>query len=298
LTLSVQKSTGRKLQWEDVRYFLALARDGTLSRAARRLQVEHSTVARRVETLESALRLRLFDRLPRGWQLTSEGENLAGFAEKMEAEAFSFERAAVGAGAVHGTVRLSIAPTLASLFLVPRIAAMRDRWQGIALEVAGEIRDVNLSRREADLAVRTRRPREPGLVVRSLAKIGYGLYARAGYTRRDEAQWEFLGFDETLRHVPHQRWLEQFAGTRSFALRSNDQIAIHGATRAGLGIACLPHYQVCQDPLLASIPSSTAAPPMEVWLVLHADVRRSPRVRTVADLVTEIFDGAADFFSG
>ncbi len=294
----VQKSTDRRLQWEDVRYFLALAREGSLSRAARRLQVEHSTVGRRVETLEFALGLRLFDRLPRGWPVTGEGENLAGFAEKMEAEAFSFQRAAVGAGAVRGTVRVSIAPTVASLFLVPRIAEMRERWSGIELEVAGEVRDVNLSRREADVAVRTRRPREPGLVVRSLGKIGYGLYAKAGYALRDEAQWEFLGFDESLRHIPHQRWLEQLAGTRPFALRSNDQIALHGAARAGLGICCLPHYQVSNDPLLAPVPSSTQAPPLEVWLVLHKDVRRSPRVRTVADLVTEIFVGAASFLAG
>jgi DNA-binding transcriptional LysR family regulator len=298
MTISVQKSPGQRLQWEDVRYFLALARDGSLSRAARRLQVEHSTVARRVEALELALGLRLFDRLPRGWQLSTEGETLAGLAEKMEEEAFSFERAAAGAGAVRGTVRVSIAPTLANLFLVPRIAAMRERWPGIALEVAGEVRDVNLSRREADVAIRIRRPRERGLVVRSLGKIGYGLYAEAGYALRDEAKWEFVGFDESLRHVLHQRWLEQLAGTRPFALRANDQMALHAAARTGLGIACLPHYQVSQDPLLAPVPSPTPAPPMEVWLVLHADVRRSPRVRTVADLVTEIFVGAADFLAG
>jgi DNA-binding transcriptional LysR family regulator len=294
----VQKSTDPKLHWEDVRYFLALARDASLSRAARRLRVEHSTVARRVESLELALGLRLFDRLPRGWQLTSEGENLAGFAEKMEQEAFSFERAAVGAGAARGTVRVSMPPTLANLFLVPRVAAVRDRWPGIALEVVGEVRDVNLSQREADLAIRTRRPREPGLVVRSLGKVGYGLYAKVGYAARDEANWEFLGFEANLRHLPQQRWLEQLAGARPFALRSNDQVALHGATRAGLGVSCLPHYQVCGDPLLAPIRSSTAAPLMELWLVQQSDVRRSPRVRTVADLLIEIFDGAVDVLRG
>jgi len=294
----VQKSTDQKLQWEDIRYFLALTRQGSLSGAARALAVEHSTVARRVETLEQALGLRLFDRLPRGWQLTAEGENMLGLAERMEEDVFAFERAAIGAGAVRGTVRISVPPSLGCLFLVPRIAAVRGQWPGISLEVMGEMREVNLSRREADLALRLGRPSEPGLVVRSLGKIGFGLYARAGYTARDEDKWEFIGFDESLSHVPQQKWLDQYAGKRPFALRSNDQIALHGAARSGLGIACLAHYQASNDAELIQVPVSTPVPSRDIWLVLHADVRRSPRVRAIADLITGIFTDAADFLAG
>lgn len=294
----MQKSTDAKLQWEDVRYFLALTRAGSLSGAARTLDVEHSTVARRVETLEQALGLRLFDRLPRGWRLTTEGENMVALAERMEDEAFAFERAAVGAGALGGTVRLSVPPSLASVFLVPRLAARRERWPGIALEVVGELREANLSRREADLALRLGRPRAQGLVVRSLGKIGFGLYARAGYAERAEADWEFIGFDDSLRHVPHQKWLEQLAGKRPFALRSNDLIALHGAARMGLGVACLPHYQVRDDAELVPVAAAGTPPARDVWLVLHADVRRSPRVRAIADLVSEIFVEEAAFLAG
>lgn len=290
----MQKSTEQKLQWEDIRYFLALTRQGSLSGAARALAVEHSTVARRVETLEQALGLRLFDRLPRGWQLTTEGEDMVGLAEQMEEDAFAFERTAIGAGALRGTVRISVPPSLASLFLVPRIAAVRERWSGISLEVIGELREVNLSRREADLALRLGRPSEPGLVVRALGKIGFGLYARAGYIAREENTWTFIGFDESLSHVPQQKWLDQYAANRPFSLRSNDQIALHSAARSGLGIACLPHYQARDDTELVQISTTTPVPSRDVWLVLHADVRRSPRVRAIADLITGIFTDASD----
>lgn len=295
----MQKSTDSKLQWEDVRYFLALTREGSLSGAARKLMVQHSTVARRVESLESALGLRLFDRLARGWQLTAEGEDMVGLAERMEVEAFAFERAAVGAGNQHGVVRVSLPPSLASLFVVPRIAARHADWAGITLELAGDLREVNLSRREADLAVRLGRPQDPGLVVRSLGKIGFGLYAHPDYTRAHaEHDWAFIGLDDSLRQLPQALWLERYAGERRFVLRSNDQIALHGAASAGLGIACLPHYQAGRDANLVRVPIAEPVPYREIWLVLHADVRRSPRVRVIADLITALCEDEAGFLAG
>ncbi|MCK9261124.1 MAG: LysR family transcriptional regulator [Azoarcus sp.] len=295
----MRKSTDQKLQWEDVRYFLALTREGSLSGAARKLVVEHSTVARRVESLEQAIGLRLFDRLPRGWQLTAEGEGLVGLAERMEDEAFAFERAAIGTGSLSGTVRVSLPPSLANVFLVPRIAARHADWSGITLELVGDLREVNLSRREADVAVRLGRPQDPGLVVRSLGKIGFGLYAHADYVRtHDERDWTFIGLDDSLRHLPHQIWLERYAGQRSFVLRSNDQIALLGAARAGLGVACLAHYLAESDTSLARVPTAEPVPAREIWLVLHADVRRSPRVRVIADLITSLCEESAGFLTG
>lgn len=294
----MHKSPDPTLPWDDVRYFLALTRTGSLSAAARLLAVEHSTVARRVESLERALGLRLFDRLPRGWQLTGEGEELLGLAERMEEHAFAFERAAVGAGKLHGIVRLSAPPGLSSAFLVPRIAALREQWPEITLEVIGETREVSLARREADLALRLGRPAEPELVIRSLGEVGMGLYARQDYAARNEAQWEFVGFEDSLRHVPYQQWLEHYAGTRHFALRSNDASAVYGAVRAGLGIGCLPHYQASREAELILLDTPEKPPARDVWLVLHADVRRSPRVRLIANLVTEIFECDAAFLAG
>lgn len=160
----------RGLQWDDIRYFLELARTGSLSGAARRLGVEHSTVARRVEALERSLGIRLFDRLPKAWSLTPEGETLVTQAGRLDNEALAFSRAALGVSSLQGTVRVSAPPVLAGHFLAPRLATTRARWQNIDLELIGESRDANLARGEADLAIRMSRPTAPGLAARCIGK--------------------------------------------------------------------------------------------------------------------------------
>src|SRR5687768_14038042 len=115
------------MDWQDVRYFLVLAQGGSLSSAARGLGVEHTTIARRVSALETALDVRLFDRLPRGWRLTEEGRELLPFAENLAASATSFERHALGASSVAGTVRVSAPPVLVTHFLVQRLAKLAQK---------------------------------------------------------------------------------------------------------------------------------------------------------------------------
>jgi len=299
----VQKQTDKAisataLQWDDVRHFIELARRGSLSAAARALKVEHSTVARRVEALEASLNLRLFDRLPRGWVLTPEGETLAAQGQRLEAEAQAFARAALGVSSVQGTVRLSAPPVMASHFLVPQLAAWRAQWPGIDLEIIGESREANLARGEADLALRLSRPTAPGLVARPLGELGYGLYARQGYAERPPEQWEFLGYAENLRQLPQQLWLETFAGERRFVLRSNDLAAMLQGARAGLGVTALPHFLACGDSQLARIPGPEYPDRRGLWLVMHPDVKRSPRVRLVADTLIALFESAHDLLAG
>lgn len=276
------------MQWDDIRYFLELARTGSLSGAARQLKVEHSTVARRVESLEQSLGIRLFDRLPKAWTLTAEGELLVAQARRLDDEAQAFSRAALGVSSLQGTVRVSAPPSLAGAFLVPRLAAVHDRWQNINLEVIGETREANLARGEADLAVRMSRPTAPGLSARCIGEIGYGLYAAHGYTRRPPEDWEFLGYDDSLVEVPQQRWLAQVAGPRRFVLRSNDLTALLNATRVGLGIAVLPHFLAAGDEALSFVPDPVCPTVRQMWLVMHPDVKRSPRVRLLADLLVEL----------
>ncbi|RKP59160.1 LysR family transcriptional regulator [Pararobbsia silviterrae] len=298
--MRVQKNTGSvpaegpRLQWDDVRYFLELARIGSLSGAARSLSVEHSTVARRVEALEQSLDVRLFDRLPKGWSLTAEGEALARQAARLDDEAQAFARAAVGVSSLKGTVRLSAPPVLASHLLVPGMAALRARWANVDLEVVGESRDANLARGEADLAIRLSRPTAPGLVARCIGKMGYGLYAAAGYADRPQSEWAFLGYDESLGQVPQQRWLNQIAGDRRFVFRSNDLAALLHAARAGLGVAALPGFLAAHDPALCLLSDHAGAAVRQIWLVMHPDVKRSPRVRLIADVLVELIGQTAE----
>ncbi len=282
------------LNWDDLRYFLAVVDTGSLTGAARKLRVEHTTVARRVDALEHSLGLRLFDRLPRQWQLTAEGENLVPGVRRLEDEALSLQRVAVGVAPLSGTVRISTPPVMASHLLVPQLAPLSTRLPGICLEVVGEVREANLSRREADIALRMSRPKASGLAARPLVEIGFALYASRDYLARHGTQhWTFVGYEESLLDMPQQQWLDKTAAGRPFAFRTNDLSALFQAVRAGLGVGVLPHFLARNDPVLALIPSPECPVTRTLWLVLHPDVRRSPRVRAVADGLVEIFSEEA-----
>ncbi len=289
--------TPRPLQWDDVRHFLALARLGSLSAAARQLAVEHSTVARRVDALEKSLAVRLFDRLAKGWALTAEGEALLARAARMDDEAQAFARAALEVASLQGVVRVSAPPAFTSHFLTPRLAARAQDWPQIDLELVGESRQANLVRGEADIALRMARPEAPGLAGRQLAELGYGLYASAGHLARPSAHWCFLGDDALLRS-PQQAWLDQVADGRRVVLRGNDLTTLLHAARAGLGVAALPHFLAADDPVLRLAPAPACPVRRPLWLVLHPDVRRSPRVRLVADVLTALIEDARQVLAG
>jgi DNA-binding transcriptional LysR family regulator len=288
----VQKSIGQSetgpLDWDDIRYFVELARQEKLSATARVLRVEHSTVARRIGMLEARLGVRLFDRMPKHWILTVEGEALLAQARRVEDEALAFARAGAGAATLRGVVRLSAPPVFASAFLVPRLGALRARWPGIALEIIGEIRQADLYRREADLALRMARPDQAGLAARPLAQTGYGLYAAPGWFERPAQEWEFIGNGDAMKESPQQKWLDKFAAGRHYAFWTNDAAALLAACRAGLGVTVLPHFLGRGDPLLVLHPEHRQVLSRPLWLAVHPDVRRSPRVTLVAELLAAV----------
>ena len=295
------------MSWDDLRYFLAVMRGGSLSAAARTLQVQHSTVARRIDALESALGIRLFDRLPRGWPPTDEGLHLAEHAARVEADVHAFARAAQGAAALDGVVRVSASPVFASHFLAPRLARAQRAWPALRIDLMGEMHAANLYAREADLAVRLSRPSEPGLAARRLGTMRFALCASPDWAAAPPNTWAFLGYDDALAQMPQQQWLERFAAGRRFAFIANDLAALHRACVAGAGVALLPRFLVdtsatdadagtpaSADPSLstaAALVELTSAPrcdvEREIWLVVHPDVRRSPRVQRVADAIAD-----------
>jgi DNA-binding transcriptional LysR family regulator len=295
---SVQKFTDQAMSWDDVRVFLVLARAGSLSEAARTLAVEHSTIARRVDALEQVLGVRLFDRMPRGWRLTAEGEALQAQAQRIEDEALAFERAASKVAPLSGAVRISAPPALAAAYLAPRLAEIRRALPGIALELSAQPQQASLARREADIALRLVRPNAQGLVLRALGEVGFGLYAAPAWLQLDEAQWQFTGYDESLSETPQQLWLEEFAGTRPFALRSNDLLAQREAARAGIGVALLPHVLAKGVRGLSRIAAHPVPVTRTLWLVMHPDLRRSPRVRATADQLIAITERDAALLRG
>ncbi|KWN16205.1 LysR family transcriptional regulator [Burkholderia territorii] len=300
------------MSWDDLRYFLAVMRGGSLSAAARALQVQHSTVARRIDALESALGIRLFDRLPRGWPPTDEGLHLAEHAARVEADVHAFARAAQGAAALDGVVRVSASPVFASHFLAPRLARALRAWPALRIDLMGEMQAANLYAREADLAVRLSRPSEPGLAARRLGTMRFALCASPDWAAAPPDTWAFLGYDDALAQMPQQQWLERFAAGRRFAFIANDLAALHRACMAGAGVALLPRFLVDTSATDADAGAGAGTPPLpsgpslpgaaalveltsvprcdverEIWLVVHPDVRRSPRVQRVADAIAD-----------
>ena len=276
--------------WDDLRFFLALCEAGTLTGAARATGVEHTTVARRIDALETALAARLFDRFPKGWSLTAAGTALVPHARKLEDDMHALLNVARGASEVAGSVRVSVPPALSACLLAPRLRAPLARLPGIEIDLRAEVRTTDLMRRQADIALRFARPTAPGLVTKLLAHVDYALYAQADYAAaRPPAQWEFLGYDDLQQDAPQQAWLDKLRGTRRYSVRSNDLLTLLQAAVAGCGVGVFPRYAAASAPGMVVLD-----PPCPVrrklWLVMHDDVRRAPHVRAVADQVIAMFE--------
>jgi DNA-binding transcriptional LysR family regulator len=195
-------------------------------------------------------------------------------------------------------VRVSGPPTLLSRFLAPRLLPLQKEHPGLRIDLVGETRQVNLNQGEADLALRLVRPREKGIVARRLAVVGHALYGSRERVARRANDQDYLGYDESLDHVPQQRWLKTLAGDRGFALRSNDLLTLMTSARAGLGLAVLPCIMASHEPELVRVPTEPPPPSRELWLLFHRDVGRSPAVRVVIDRITEVTTAARKAFLG
>jgi DNA-binding transcriptional LysR family regulator len=291
------------LDWGNLRFFLELSRTGSLSAAARRLAVDRNTVARRVAALEEALGLRLFERGPQGWIRTGAGDELAELASRVEEDVLAVARHADARDtALAGTVRLTTATHLAAHLLAPALPRLHARHPGLVLEIAADQRAFDLTRREADLALRMGRPRDAGLVTRKLSPVTYRLFAsRAHATARrgpvDFEADEFLGFDDSLAGVPQERWLARVGPRRRVVFRCNSTAALQAAAREGMGIAVLPCFVADRDPALVRL-DGPEPPDHELWLLVHGDLRRAPRVRAVLEWVDEVMREARPALTG
>jgi DNA-binding transcriptional LysR family regulator len=297
--LNAQASTGAAqeragpLDWGHLRFFLELSRTGSLSRAATRLGVDRTTVARRVGALEEELGLPLFERGPQGWTRTKAGDELAALASRVEQDVLALARHADARDrALVGSVRLTTATHVSAFLLAPALPRLRERHPGLVLEVAADQRTFDLTRREADLAVRMGRPRDAGLVTRKLSEVAYGFYASralGGVRPVDLENDPFLGFDESLAGVPQERWIAKLAPERRVVFRTNSTAALQAAARAGVGVALLPCFVAEGDPQLVRLRGPEPVT-HELWLLVHGDLRRTPRVRAVIEWLDELVE--------
>jgi DNA-binding transcriptional LysR family regulator len=273
--------------WEDLHHFVTLAREGTLSAAARTLGVDHATVARRVAALEESTGLKLIDRRSRATTLTDDGKRIAMVAAPMEEAAFAVGRAAQAAQpGVDGEVTISAPPNFASSVIAPQLVRLRQQYPGIRIKLIGEKRQASLSRREADVALRLMRPVEAGLFVRRIGSFGFSLYGAASYLEKTPPHaFAFIGYDASMADSPQEVWLRTIIGEREVVLRTNDLETQVAAARAGLGIAALPHYLGDGDPHLQRHVVAVRPISRDVWLAVHRDLRQLPAVRAVMEFL-------------
>ncbi len=293
--------------WDDLRVFLALAREGTLTTAARALGVSHPTVSRRVAVLERQIGARLFERLPDRFVPTSAGEELLADTQAMEKAAHSIHRRSAGlSDTVSGTVRLSAGEAMAAL-IARHLAELRGKLKQIEFEVVASHTLANLSRREADLLIREQVPEVGGIVARKLGRVAYAIYAAQDFPigRLDKANpvaalvddpW--VGFDDDHGYMAGQQWLHERLAGRRLAVRGNNWLVLHEATRAGAGLAILPCFLGDPDPALKRVGGVIADVFADQWLLVHRDLRALPRVRAVMDAVIELFHRERAFLEG
>jgi DNA-binding transcriptional LysR family regulator len=285
-----KKRTGR-LDWEDLRYFIALARHGTLSATARALRVNHATVARRLTSLEILLGRALFERRPDGYALTAEGKAVLDEASAMDEAALSVLRRLDAGTELSGLVRLTSGRTLAETFLIDRLNAFHQRYPAIDIEWIGEARLMSLARREADIALRFGSPKDSELIARRVGKIAFGLYVSSAYREKLGAgdRPAFIGFDEASDFVAEAAWLMRHFGDERFSFRASNQASQAAAARAGYGIALLPRYLAVNDPGLVQISLRKRLPERDLWLLIPRELTKVPRVRAVANYLIEVF---------
>lgn len=267
------------LDWNDLRYVLALSRHGSLSAAARSLKVNHATVARRVAALEASLGVALFDRHARGYRATPAAEPVIAAAEQVEAPLLQLGRQAGARQAeqIEGQVRITATEGIATYAIAPALPTLLRRWPRLQVEIIVEHRSLSLARREADIAFRWARPQSGELYASRLGNVPYRLYRATTLADRTLV----ASYDEALSDLPESRWLTDHSGLHP-AVSCNSMQPLVAAARAGACAILLPDYVGRQFPELQP---DSGKPPVnrELWLVLHRDLRQARRVRIVAD---------------
>ena len=291
--------------WDDLQFFLAVARTGQLSMAARQLRSSHATVSRRIDRLEFALSVKLFERNSRGYVLTSVGQRFIETAERMEAEAERLH-ADIAAGPLfhRGVVRLSAPEGFANFFFAERLGAFTASHPNISLELVTIQQIMSLSRKEADVAVALDPPKAGPYFCEKLGDYSLHIYGARHYlgasapvaTLDDLLRHPFIGYIEDMIFAPGLDYLgDVHRGIRA-NFQSSSIFAQLTATRQGLGLCVLPHFIASRYPELQIVLPDTVELRRSYWLLCHRDLRQVPRIRGVIDFIFEAARGSQRLF--
>ncbi|WP_437308394.1 LysR family transcriptional regulator [Sorangium sp. So ce388] len=285
------------LNWDDLRYFLAVARHGNLSAAARALKVTQPTVGRRIDAFERRLGAKLFLRSPSGFALSAAGEGVLGHAERMEQGALAAELAAAGRDAgLKGHLRVTASEWLAVRVLGPLLAPFLARHPAISVDLVADARWLSLPRREADIALRPAAFEHHEVFQREVARIGFGLYASEAYLsergppdfgRQCEGHALVTMSSDEPPAVADLPWLRAVAAQARVAARTNGREAQATMGAAGVGLVCLPRYLGDATAGLRLLTPPSPPPERALWLGVHRDARAVPRVKALVAFIAD-----------
>jgi DNA-binding transcriptional LysR family regulator len=294
----------REPSWDELRTFFEVLRDGSLSGAARRIGLTQPTVGRHIDALEAALGFALFTRSPRGLTPTPAALRLAPHGETMGAAAAALSRSASSEAALdHGVVRVTASEIVGAEVLPPIFAGFKARRPGVTIELAVTNRNEDLAQGDADIAVRMVRPTQSGLVARRIGATRIGLYAHRDYLARfgepralaDLANHCVIGFDRDSWAFRSVGDVAQALKPSDFGFRCDSDAAQLAALRAGVGVGgCQENIAKRTAELVPILPHAFQAT-LEVWLVMHRDLRSTERVRRMFDWLAE---GLTDYVRG
>ncbi len=289
------------MDWDDLRFFLAVIRERSLAGAAKRLNVTQSTVGRRLASLETRLGVRLVQRASEGYLPTLAGDAIRQHVERVEAEMHSVERAVGGLDMrLGGVVRVVSTPLLGSHVLAPCAAALYTRHPEIRMELLSHTPVPNSDPRAADIFVQLRRFDQDGLIVRRIGTLAFSLYASIAYLSRHGEPDVHTGcsghhlitmVDES--ELPQQAdWLADAAGRAEVLLKTDSRETLLWAALQAGGLALLPCFRGDSEPALRRL-EGRPVPSAEVWVAVHESIRHMPRIRAVLDCIAETFHRSA-----
>lgn len=292
-------SASTNFTWDDLQYFLAVARTGQLSTAARHLRTSHATVSRRIDRLEFALKVKLFERNPRGYILTAIGQRFVETAERMEMETDRLHAdIAAGATAHRGVVRLSAPEGFSNFFLAHHIGDFSVRHPNLSLELVTIQQIMSLSRKEADIAVMLDPPKGGPYAIEKITDYRLSVYGARNYLegkpvirRREELlEHPFIGYIEDMIFAPGLDYLGDVHPGIKARFQSSSIFAQLTATLNGLGLCVLPHFIARKQPDLQIVLAEEVQLTRHYWLVQHRDFISIPRVRAVGDYIVGLVE--------
>lgn len=292
--------------WDDLRYFLELARRGRLAVVARQFGVQHTTVSRRIAELEAVLDQKLFDRSESGHTLTPGGEKLLRYAEQMEVGAYGVADAAGIAHAHRETVRLVTMEGIGSFYIAPRLAKLKARLPNLVVELVTSPQLGNLTRREADVMLSFERPESPGVVVQKIGWFSLRLYASQAYlhlhgtpmTVAELKQHAFVDYIDELVSIPAVRWLRDAVAAPNIVFRSTSMAAHQSAAAGGLGIVLLPSFTATGDTRLRPVLHDQVEVKRDLWLATHDHSRKRPKILALMDFIRQEIEADGAYLRG